>query len=370
MSIYKKHFPITNEYTYLNGPASGLLSQSVLEWRKNHDVDFFRQGSLLKLNEGKLLREVREKVGALFNCAPNRVGLTPNFSYGFNTLLSGLANTEKVLVIQEDYPAVNWPFTSRGFEVIYVQVSKNLEDEIEAAFAKAQPKIFAFSLVQWINGIKIDQDFLKRLKVKYPDTYFFADGTQYLGTELFDFENSALDVVGGSTYKWMNAGYGNAIFMFKERVASYVAPETSGFIPLQGEYKTHEGSFMGYFEPGHLDTLNFGSLGAAIDLINAIGLVNIDLTIKNLSNQAKAAFVERELLEDSVQYRTTHSAIFNLKGDHDLYKRLRKNDILCIERGTGIRVGFHYYNTVADLARLLEILDDYHLNEPIKKEEV
>ena len=358
MSIYKKYFPITKQYTYLNGPASGLLSEPILEWRQNHDLDFFIQGSLLKINEGELLQEVRQKVGKLFNCAPHKVGLTPNFSYGFNTLLSRLPTTEKVLIIEEDYPAVNWPFESRDFEVTYVKASAYLEDEIEAAFAKAQPKIFAFSLVQWINGIKIDQEFLKQLKAKYPETFFFADGTQYLGTEVFDFENSALDVVGGSTYKWMNAGYGNAVFLFKESVASYLAPDTSGFISLQGEYKTHEGSFMGYFEPGHQDTLNFGSLGAAIDLINEIGIETIDQTIKDLSNQAKAAFVERGLLEDSVKNRKAHSNIFNIKGDSALYKRLTENDVLCIERGSGIRVGFHYYNSVEDLSRLLEILDE------------
>jgi len=127
---------------------------------------------------------------------------------------------------------------------------------------------------------------------------------------------------------------------------------------LQGEYKTHEGSFMGYFEPGHQDTLNFGSLGAAIDLINEIEIETIDQTIKDLSNQAKEAFVERGLLEDSVKNRKAHSNIFNIKGDSAFYKRLTENGILCIERGSGIRVGFHYYNSVEDLSRLLEILDE------------
>lgn len=357
MSIYKKYFPLTKQYIYLNTPASGLLPEPVMEWRQNHDLDFFIQGSLLKINEGEILKEVRKKVGSLFNCAPNRVGLTPNFSYGFNSLLSHIPSTKKVLLLEQDYPSVNWPFRSGGFEVSYAQVLGDLEGEVAAAFAKVQPDIFAFSLVQWINGIKIDQDFLKGLKAQYPETLFFADGTQYLGTELFDFENSALDVVGGSTYKWMNAGYGNAIFMFKEGVAAKVAPETAGFCDLQGEYKAFEGSFLGHFEPGHQDTLNFGSLGAAIDLIHDIGMTTIDKTIKEIAQKAQEALEERGLLESMVAARKRHSNIFNIQGDHALYKRLRKNDILCIERGDGIRVGFHYYNTQEDLDTLLEVLD-------------
>ena len=357
MSNYKKHFPITNQYTYLNTPASGLLPEPVMEWRHNHDLDFFIQGSMLKMKQGEVLTEVREKVGRLFNCAPNRVALTPNFSYGFNTLLEGIPNSQKVLLLKQDYPSLIWPFTSREFDVNFIDITANLEEAIEEAFAKAQPNIFALSLVQWINGIKMDQEFLKRLKANYPETLFFADGTQYLGTEVFDFENSALDVVGASTYKWLNAGYGNGLFLFKERVASYAAPKTTGFNSLQGKYKPQEGSFIGRFEPGHQDTLNYGSLGAAIDLINDIGMETIDRTVKELSSAAQKAFEERGLLEENVVGRPIHSNIFNLKGNHMVYKRLRENDILCIERGDGIRVGFHYYNTKEDLNALLKVLD-------------
>lgn len=356
MSNYKKYFPITQQYTYLNTPASGLLSQPLLDWRQNHDLDFFMKGSLLKINEGELLKEVREKVGRLFHCEPNRVGLTPSFSYGFNTLLSQISNTTTVLLLEQDYPSIKWPFESGGFEVTYAQVGVHLEEEITAAFAKAQPHIFAFSLVQWLNGVKIEFEFLKRLKSQYPETLFFADATQYLGTEVFDFDSSALDVVGGSTYKWMNAGYGNAIFMFKPRVAQ-LAPSTDGFTKLQGEYKAQENSFLGFFEPGHLDTLNYGSLGAAIDLINQIGMHTITKEIETITQSARRAFIERGLLESSVINREHHSNIFNLKGDDGVYAHLAKNDILCIQRGEGIRVGFHYYNTTEDLDTLLSALD-------------
>lgn len=357
MSSYKKYFPVTNQYTYLNTPASGLLSKPVLDWRQNHDLDFLIKGSLIKINEGEILQGVREKVGVLFNCASHRVSLRPSFSVGFNTLVSRIPKKQKVLLLEQDYPSVNWPFITGDFEVSYAQVTARVEDEVEAAFAKAQPNIFAFSLVQWINGIKIDQEFLKRLKAKYPDTLFCADATQYLGTEQFDFENSALDVLGASTYKWLNAGYGNAIFMFKEEVLDYLDAKDLHFMPVQGEYKPLEGSFLGYFEPGHLDTLNFGSLGAAIDLVNDIGISTIDEIIKDLAQKAKVAFNEKGLLDSAVHDRKRHSNIFNLKGDHELYTRLRNRDILCIERGAGIRVGFHYFNDQKDLDTLLRVLD-------------
>lgn len=356
MTSFKKYFPITKQCIYLNTPSSGLLPAPVLEYRQEHDLDFFVMGSAIKDGRGQLLTDVREKVGALFSCAPNRVALVPNFSYGFNTLLEGIDTPKKVLLLEEDYPSVNWPFETRDFEITHAQIDGHLEDNVEAAFAKAQPDIFAFSVVQYINGIKIDLDFLKKMKAKYPDTLFFADATQYIGIEPFDFDNSGIDVLGGSCYKWMNAGYGNGLFLFKEEVAQKVAPKTTGFNSRYGKYKQQEGSFIGRFEPGHQDTLNYGSLGVAIDIINEIGIDTIHDRIQSLSTKAKAAFVERGLLEEAVATRTQHASIFNLKGDQALVNRLEEKGIVCMVRGEGVRVGFQYFNTEEDLEALLKAL--------------
>lgn len=366
MNPYKKYFPILTQCTYLNTPASGLLPLPVLEYRQAHDLDFFVMGSAIKNDRGPQLTAIREKVGTLFSCAPNRVALVPNFSYGFNTLLEGIPRPKKVLLLKQDYPSVNWPFESRDFEITYAQIDGNLEKNVEAAFANlpdgqagTPPDIFAFSAVQYINGIKIDVEFLKRLKANYPETLFFADATQYFGTEVFDFDASAFDVMGGSCYKWMNAGFGNAIFLFKEAVAKKVFPKTTGFNSLQGKYKAQEGSFLGRFEPGHQDTLNYGSLGVAIDLINEIGMETIEKQIKEIGRLAKTAFTERGLLEDAVVVRVAHSSIFNLKGDQALVQHLHEHGIICSLRGDGVRVGFQYFNTQADLQVLLDVLASF-----------
>ncbi|WP_035334672.1 aminotransferase class V-fold PLP-dependent enzyme [Dokdonia sp. PRO95] len=355
MKNFAKLFPILKQYTYLNTAGSGLLSLPVMEWRQEHDLDFLIQGSILKENQAKVLTSVREKVGKLFSCKANRVALVPNFSYGFNTLVEGITTHKKVLLLEGDYPSVNWPFESRDFNLSYIKITGAIEEEIATAFAKAQPEIFAFSMVQWLSGIKISHKFLKDLKSKYPDTLFLADATQYLGTEVFDFDNSAFDAIGGSNYKWMNAGYGNALFLFKESVAEHVAPRTTGFNSIQGKYKPQEGSFLGRFEPGHQDTLNYGSLGVAIDVIRQLGMKTIDEKIKAINTKAKEAFAERGLISKEIIDRVDHGSFFNIKGDDKLVERLRNEGIITLARGEGVRVGFHYFNTEDDLNKLLAL---------------
>jgi len=357
MDNLRNGFPVLEQYTYLNTAASGLLPEKVWQFRQDHDMDFLIKASLLKENMGDMLTGVREKVGKFFHCAPNRVALIPNFSYGFNSVLESLDQPKKVLLLENDYPSINWPVESRNFEVIYAEINQDLEANILEKIEKEKPYFFAFSIVQYINGVKLSIDFLRELKDKFPDLILIADGTQYFGTEIFDFDISGIDIAIGSAYKWMNAGYGNGFMLFNEKVQGKLNPKHLGFGSLQGKYKAHEGNFIGKFEPGHYDTLNFGSLGVAIDLMDETGIETVQGKINTLRKIARDRFAAAGLLEKSTLEREDYSSIFNIKGDEKLFNKLRGEGIITSQRGDGIRISFHYFNTEKDLEHLFKVLN-------------
>ena len=72
--------------------------------------------------------------------------------------------------------------------------------------------------------------------------------------------------------------------------------------------------------------------------------------------EAKLAFEKEDLLEQSVVQRGLHSSIFNIKGNEALSQLLNQNNIICSRRGEGIRISFHYFNTLKDLDKLMEVL--------------
>ncbi|MCG9972272.1 aminotransferase class V-fold PLP-dependent enzyme [Christiangramia crocea] len=356
MDNLRKGFPVLEQYTYLNTAASGLLPEKVWEFRQEHDLDFLIKASLLKEKMGEVLTGVRESVGDFFNCAPNRVGLVPNFSYGFNSVLESIDKPSRFLLLKNDYPSINWAVESRDFEIVYAEIDENLEDNILRQVEKGKPDFFAFSIVQYINGVKLSIDFLKELKEKFPDLILIADGTQYFGTEDFHFDSSKIDIAISSCYKWMNAGYGNAFMLFNESIQGKIFPKHLGFGSLQGKYKAHEGNFIGKFEPGHYDTLNFGSLKVAIDLIKEKGMDAIENKIIHLKNIARERFLSAGLLEEWTANRNDFAPIFNIKGDDKLFNRLREKDIITSQRGNGIRVSMHYFNSEGDLDHLFKVL--------------
>lgn len=343
--------------TYLNTASSGLLPESVFDFRQGHDLDFLIGGSIFREKTDDYLTGARETLGDFFNCKPAHIALLPNFSMGFNLLLEGIPEKSKILLLKGDYPDINLAVESRDFEICYAEIDENLEANIEKAVAEYEPEYFAFSIVQWISGIKIDLEFLKRLKQKHPNLVLIADGTQFCGTEVFDFENSAVDVLGASAYKWLNAGYGNAFFLFDESVEKRFSPKAMGFGSTFGKYKENAVNFIGKLEPGHLDTLNFGSLKVALELQTKIGQETIQKQIENLSKKAKIEFEKLGLLEEKVVKRNIHSSIFNLRGNERLFQKLQQNEIICVSRGNGIRVGFHYFNTEEELGYLVDVLN-------------
>lgn len=355
---FSKEFPVLKDYTYLNTASSGILSQSLLDWRRTHDVNFLNNGSIFRNEKDKLLLEVKEAVARFFNSKPENTFLVPNFSFAFNTLLDKLPKSHRILLLQDDYPSVNFPVQSRGIVHDYASVDEHLEENILKKIKNFEPTIFAFSIVQYINGIKIDLEFIKKLKKSFPSLLIVADGTQFCGTELFDFEASGIDILISSSYKWMLAGYGNGFIFVKDDVINGVfSGEEELSLPKESFLKDKElPSFS--FEPGHQDTLAFGSLLQSVRFFEKAGFPLLDERIKKLAAVAKEAFIERGLLDQKVAIRKGHSSIFNLNIQGNIVKKFHDERIVFSERGNGIRVSFHFYNTNNDLQKLLKIIDN------------
>ena len=96
----------------------------------------------------------------------------------------------------------------------------------------------------------------------------------------------------------------------------------------------------------------------SLNFLDRIGKDRIDAHNQKLSQLAKVEFTKLGLLENMVALRKEHSTIFNIKGDDTLFKHLMANDVFCAQRGNGIRLGFHFYNTEKEIQTLVRILKE------------
>ncbi len=352
-----EQFPVLNTCTYLNTAYSGILSKSLCHWRQQHDQEFLARGSAFRAEQAEQLPYVKQNLARFFGAKTAHTFLVPNFSFAFNTLLGGLSAEHRFLLLQEDYPSVNYPVQCRGFTCNYAAIDEHLEENILGKIREFQPTVLAISLVQYISGIKISLEFLKKLKSEFPELLIIADGTQFCGTERFNFEASGIDVLISSGYKWMLGGFGNGFVFLKDGASKLLYTEEQEK-PRPAEPFLSERSFLSFFfEPGHQDTLSFGSLNQSLLSLEQLGYDYIEPKIKQLIQQAKTAFTERGLLTGAVVQRKEHSSIFNLNIQGSLIEKLGQANIQSSARGKGIRVSFHFYNTEQELNRLLDVID-------------
>lgn len=356
-SPYSKHFDIDTAITYLTTPGSGLLSRETKQWRVQRDQEFHDSNTTLREQQGAALDSCRNTLGQFFNCPGNNVFLSSCFSFAFNALLAGLPKHYKVLLLNNDYPSVNFPTIITGFEHSFVTMDEQLEANILDAIATFKPDVLILSIVQYISGLKIDLSFIQELKHQHPELLIIGDGTQFLGTDLFDFNTSGFDAVLSSGYKWLMAGFGNGFILLNDRLKEIL------YADIQKNYSYLNNQWMNKsvvqlcFEPGHLDTLAHGTLQQSLIQFEQWGYAETVSYTQDLVAQARVELANRGLLLDSIINRRPQSNIFNIQINPNNFQLLMDEGIKCFPRGTGIRVGFHLYNDHADLEKLLHIID-------------
>lgn len=356
MKNLRKEFPVLSQYTYLNTASSGLLYDKLLEYRQDQDLDFLLKGSLYRDNQAEFLNSVRKTIAKFCHATDGDVVLIPNFSMGFNILLNGFKRDQKILLLEEDYPSINFAVASKRFDVYCAKIDENVEENIVNAINEHRPEVFAFSLVQYSNGIAIDLNFIKQLKAEYPEIVFIADGTQFFGTQIFDFQNSGIDIVGCSGYKWLLGGYGNGFLLFNNNILEKTTSEKYLRTARDQKYPGSYTSLSARFEPGHLDTFNFGSLQCSLNYLTNIGLANIQNHLQILREYTKLKLTEKGLLVSSVWKRNYHSSIFAIPGDQKLFETLKNNQIITTFRNEKIRISLHFYNTKEEIDHFLSYL--------------
>ena len=352
---FHSQFPILKKYTYLNTAYSGLLSLEIAAWRANHDHEFVEGGSKFREKSALLIHQLRTNLSDFFGVKEDNTFLVPNFSFGFNTLLNGLDKTHRFLLLKEDYPSIVHPVARMGFEYRDVAIDENMEENILAAIKSFKPTVFAFSMVQYISGFRMNEAFLQKLKSEYPDILLIADGTQFLGTTNFNFSASPLDALIGSGYKWLLGGYGNGyVFLtdqLKEEINKYSKNRDKSALS-----DPNKNFLKPLFEPGHLDSLNFGSLNQSVNYLRTLGMDFIEKTNTKLCSAARSAFHSRGLIPDWMFARKQQSTIINLPLGDKTIDKINEAGILSARRGKGLRISFHFYNTNDDLNHLMEVL--------------
>lgn len=338
-------FPVLKNTTYLNTAYVGPMSQELFDFRREEEEKYLQLGNKYKVQAYSALDETHNVLADFFGLSADHCFIVSNFSSGIRYIMPFLPKKSKALYINEDYPSLLDSFLSQGIITKGIPLTETIEQDLDNELSKTHYDLLILSIVQYTSGILIDSEFLKQIKNHYPNLIIIADGTQFLGAHSFQFNESPFDIVVASGYKWLLAGFGNGVLMVSEVFLSKFNITSS---------KLKEIIFQ-----GHFNILAVSSLKFAVEQLRSNNFNNLMLKKKRLSNYAREALQEINYLDKRVKKRKEHSSIYLLNGTSSLYQHLVNSNISCVQRGTGVRVSFHYFNTTEEVDILCSALRSF-----------
>ena len=315
-----------------------------MEWRKATDHNYAVEVDRFKNNQGVAMEtNAQLQVARLMHTEVDQVFLASSCSAGLQAFLFKIPKKYTFLLLQDDYPAITQMVADHQFDYTEIPLKTELEVSVLTELRQNKYEVFAFSAVQYNSGLLFDMEFLHTIKEEFPSLIILVDGTQFIGAESFDFDQSAVDGIFGSGYKWLLASYGNGFMCLKKSLLHQLNSSKKEVLEL--------------LDRGHKSPLAMGSLGFAIEELFSYDMEALLSKKKELAVYFFEALKERNLLEDFVSKRKEHSSIFTLKISDETHQALIKENIRCVKRGVGVRVSVHFYNTQQDVDHLLEVID-------------
>lgn len=371
MYAFHDEFPQQDGLRYLNHAA-------VAPWPKR-SAEAVRRFCETNVSHGardypdwlKLERRLRERLARLLNVpSTGDIALVKNTSEALSFVAFGLdwRPGDQVLISDEEFPSnrIVWlALAPLGVEVI--EVSLRGEDP-EAALLDAltpRTRLLSISSVQYASGLRLDLPHLGQA-CRARGVLFCVDAIQQIGALPFDVQASDCDFAMADGHKWMLGPEGLGVFYCRSAVREQLKLHEYGWHMLEhaGDYNRSDwqpARSARRFECGSPNMLGAFALEASLSLLEEVGM-----------EQVASLLQERvQWLIDGIEAlpgARLHSALdterragilnFSLDGwdNQALYQRLREEQVICVQRGAGIRLSPHFYTSAQVIEETLVLL--------------
>ncbi len=367
---YRKLFPITDNFIYLDHSGVGPISIRV----KEAVTDFIESSAS---RSGFAYEKWMEKVeGSRKTCADlvganiEEIAFVKSTSHGISLVASGIdwQEGDNLLLYKNEFPSNIYPWLNlekKGVEIRFIKGDKGEIDldEIEK-LVDSNTKLLSLSSVQYSNGFRSDLEKIGEFCSKN-NILFFIDAIQSLGVVPMDVKNYKIDFLSADGHKWMLAPEGTGIFYCSNEKSKLLNPPLLGWKSIVDESNYSEINFelkdnALKFEEGSLNVLGIVALGEAVSLLSEVGISKIMARVQNLGNHIIENANKRGFEIKSPLDLSKRGGNVSFSGDFDHQKlrdKLQENNIMVNYRAGGMRVSPHFYNNEDEIDRLFLEID-------------
>jgi selenocysteine lyase/cysteine desulfurase len=361
----RKQFPVTEKLAYLNSAAAGPVSRASFAAASGYYEKMMRDGDM-HWNRWLADREaIRKKIGAFINAAPDEIAFTTNTSSGMNVIVDALEGRGEVISSALEFPVTTLPWMHRRIPVHLLPANEGEVriDDVRNAMTH-DTGIIALSHVQFSNGFRIDLEELGKLKGHHA---LVINASQSAGVFEIDVKQMKIDALCATGHKWMLAGYGSGFVYVSHELQEQSLPRALGWLSVEEPFEMRNDEFRprhdaaSRIELGCPHFAGIFSLGAAVDLIDEVGIANIQQRALELNRFLTSGVGARGWrILSPLNNESARSAETLIQVEHlgEVVRRLFRRGVIVTEKPEGIRVATHFFNSEEDIERLIAGLNE------------
>lgn len=381
-AVRAAEYPDATDVIYLNAASYGPLPL-----RSRAAIDAYNRKRqtphvLTPADFAEPLAEARRAVASLISVPADSIALSPNTSTGINLAAAlvrreaqrnaGWLGRRRTIVFSEgEFPANAYPWLGLGREGWSVEriaadpLGRPREDALLDRLDE-DVAVLAVSAVQFANGYRAD---LARLGAACRErgVLFVVDAIQAVGAVPLDATAAGVDILAAGGQKWLCGPFGSGFMYVRPELVNRFEPPLPGWLAV--ESSTDFSSALGYpydllsdarrFEVGSLAIQDYLGLARSAELLGELGVEAIWDHIRALQQPLldwAIASPSVVLVSDTREARRSGIVSFRTPDVTTTAAALREAGVAFVTREGAIRLAVHFYNTMAEMERVLEAL--------------
>jgi len=371
VALRQREFPVCAEKVYLAhagvSPVPSCVTRAVTKFAESAALNDQEKGL------GELLRATRSRAAELLGTDVGEVALIGPTTAGLSAVATGLdwQSGDEVLVYRDCFPVNVYPWQSlesRGVKINWLKTPALGQITPEGVIDQLTDKtrLVALASCHFVSGWRIDHDTIGR-ELRERNILFCLDAIQTLGA--FPTKVEYVDFLAADAHKWLLGPCAAGVFYVRRELQDRLAPSAFGWNNIrcpnyvaQEEMKLRTDARR--YEAGSFNILGIAGLNAALGLLLEVG---IDAIADDLSTKRSWLVEALQAKGYEVFYPEAESAggITSCRREGQdmkaLGEKLAKENIIASVRGDRmgqhyLRFSPHFYNTRAELERVLSLL--------------
>ena len=313
--------------------------------------------------------QAKAEFAALIGAAPTDIAVFSSVSEATSAVASALdfvGARRNIVVSEMEFPTVGHVWLAqqrRGARVSWAAVREGMIDpSVYETLVDDRTVLVSSCHGYFMNGFMQD---VKRIAARARDAgaYSFVDAYQTLGTVPIDVRDLGVDFLAAGNLKFLMGIPGIAFLYVRPEIVGRLEPTVTGWFgrsnPFGFDGKTLDWSATAArFDMGTPPVINAYVARAGMAMINAVGPAKIRAWLVLLGHRLIMGGRERGLTlhgTDDMRRKTSTTA-FVVRDSHAVESAMRACGVLPTARGSVIRLAPHFYNTVEDVDRALDLL--------------